>query len=46
LRLDENIGAAAVELTHDDLGNIDEAASKVPVQGDRYPERMEKLTGR
>jgi aryl-alcohol dehydrogenase-like predicted oxidoreductase len=45
-RLDENIGAAAVELTSADLRNIDEVASKAPVQGDRYPERMEKMTGR
>jgi aryl-alcohol dehydrogenase-like predicted oxidoreductase len=45
-RLDENIGAAAVELTPADLRNIDEAASKAPVQGDRYPEHLEKMTGR
>jgi aryl-alcohol dehydrogenase-like predicted oxidoreductase len=45
-RLDENIGAAEVELTSADLGNIDEAASKAPVQGDRYPEHLEKMTGR
>jgi aryl-alcohol dehydrogenase-like predicted oxidoreductase len=43
-RLDENIGAAAVELTPDDLAEIDGAASKV--QGDRYPERLERMTGR
>src|SRR5208283_2792032 len=45
-RLDENIGAAAVELTSADLRNIDEVASKAPVQGDRYPEHLEKMTGR
>ncbi len=45
-RLDENIGAAAVELTPDDLREIDSAASKIKVQGDRYPENLEKLTGR
>ena len=45
-RLQENIGAAAVELTPDDLREIESAASTVPVQGDRYPERLEPLTGR
>jgi aryl-alcohol dehydrogenase-like predicted oxidoreductase len=45
-RLDENIGAAAVELTPEDLREIDSAASKIKVQGARYPERLEKLTGR
>jgi len=45
-RLDENIGAAAVELTADDLREIDNAASKVTVQGDRYPEHLENMTGR
>src|SRR4029077_6258651 len=44
-RLDENIGAAAVELTPDDLREIDSAASKIAVQGDRYPEALEKRTG-
>ncbi len=37
-RLDENLGAAAVELTLDDLGEIENAASNIAVQGDRYPE--------
>src|SRR5213079_22058 len=37
-RLEENIGAATVELTADDLHEIDSAASKIPVQGARYPE--------
>ena len=45
-RLEENIGAATVELTHDDLREIESAVSTVPVQGDRYPERLEQLTGR
>jgi aryl-alcohol dehydrogenase-like predicted oxidoreductase len=45
-RLKENIGAAAIELTPDDLREIQSAFSKVAVQGDRYPERLEQLTGR
>jgi aryl-alcohol dehydrogenase-like predicted oxidoreductase len=45
-RLDENMGAVAVELTTTDLQEIDNAASKIPVQGARYPESLEKLTGR
>jgi len=45
-RLDENIGSAAVELTPDDLRQIDEAASKIPVQGARYPQELQKLVGR
>src|SRR6202166_3779877 len=45
-RLEENIGAAAFELTPEDLREIDSAASKVIVQGDRYPERLKQLTGR
>jgi aryl-alcohol dehydrogenase-like predicted oxidoreductase len=45
-RLDENIGAAAVKLTPDDLREINIAASKIKVQGTRYPENLEKLTGR
>jgi aryl-alcohol dehydrogenase-like predicted oxidoreductase len=45
-RLEENIGAAAVELTPDDLREIESAVSKVAVQGDRYPERLEQMTGR
>ncbi|TAN03033.1 MAG: aldo/keto reductase, partial [Rhizobiaceae bacterium] len=45
-RLEENIGAAAVELTPEDLREIDRAASKIPVQGARYPERLEQMTGR
>ena len=45
-RLDENIGAVSVELTPDDLREIDEAASKITVQGARYPEKLEQMTGR
>ena len=45
-RLEENIGAAAIGLTPDDLREIESAVSTVPVQGDRYPERLEQLTGR
>jgi aryl-alcohol dehydrogenase-like predicted oxidoreductase len=44
-RLEENIGAAAIELTSSDLREIDSAASKIPVQGNRYPEEMEQMTG-
>ncbi|MBN3896422.1 MAG: aldo/keto reductase [Nostoc sp.] len=45
-RLDENIGAVSVELTPDDLRDIDDAASKITVQGARYPEKLEQMTGR
>jgi aryl-alcohol dehydrogenase-like predicted oxidoreductase len=45
-RLDENIGAVAVELTSDDLREIDSASSKITVQGARYPENLEQMTGR
>jgi len=45
-RLDENIGAIAVELTSDDLREIESAASKIKVQGARYPEKLEQMTGR
>ena len=45
-RLDENIGAVAVELTPDDLGQIEGAAAKITIQGARYPESMERITGR
>jgi aryl-alcohol dehydrogenase-like predicted oxidoreductase len=44
-RLEENIGAAEVELSPDDLGEIESAASKITVQGARYPEQLEKRTG-
>ena len=45
-RLEENIGAVSIELTPDDLREIDEAASHITVQGARYPERLEQMTGR
>ncbi len=45
-RLDENIGAAAIQLTSDDLREIDSAASKITVQGARYPEHLMQMTGR
>jgi aryl-alcohol dehydrogenase-like predicted oxidoreductase len=44
-RVEENIGAAAIELTADDLRDIDSAASKIKVEGARYPERLERMTG-
>jgi aryl-alcohol dehydrogenase-like predicted oxidoreductase len=43
-RLEENIGAASVELTAEDLKEIDAAASRITVQGARYPEDMERRT--
>ncbi len=45
-RLEENIGAVAIELTSDDLREIETAASKITVQGARYPESIEQMTGR
>jgi len=45
-RLDENIGALAVELTPDDLREIDAAAAKITIQGERYPEKLMKTVGR
>ncbi|WP_315788561.1 aldo/keto reductase [Fischerella sp. JS2] len=45
-RLDENIGAVSVELTPDDLRDIDDAASRITVQGARYPEKLEQMTDR
>lgn len=44
-RLDENIGAVSIELTSDDLSEIDSAAAKIQVQGARYPEELERRTG-
>jgi len=44
-RLEENIGAAALELSADEVREIESAASKVQVQGDRYPEKIERMTG-
>ena len=45
-RLDENLGAAAVELTADDLLEIEEASSKIRILGGRYPENLQKMTGK
>ena len=45
-RLDENLGAVAVELTSDDLAEIDRAASEIAVEGARYPHDLERMTGR
>jgi aryl-alcohol dehydrogenase-like predicted oxidoreductase len=45
-RLDENLGALSVELTPDDLRDIESAASEITVQGARYPEQLERMTGR
>ena len=45
-RLEENIGAAEIEFTSDDLRDIKSATSKINVQGDRYPEKFEQMTGR
>ena len=45
-RLDENIGAAAVDMTVDDLHEVDAAASQIAVHGARYPEDLERATGR
>jgi aryl-alcohol dehydrogenase-like predicted oxidoreductase len=44
-RLEENIGAVSIQLTPEDLREIDTAASKIKVEGARYPERLEKMTG-
>jgi len=43
-RLDENIGSVPIKLTADDLREIDNAASKITVQGDRYPEHLQRMT--
>ncbi len=45
-RLDENLGAVSVELTREDLRDMNDAASKITVHGARYPEKLEQLTGR
>ena len=45
-RLDENLGAVDLQLTSDDLREIESAASKITVQGARYPEHLQKLVGR
>ncbi len=45
-RLQENLGAAEVALTSEDLAEIDRSASEIPVEGARYPEQLERMTGR
>lgn len=45
-RLEENIGATEIQFTVEDLRDIESAASKISVQGDRYPEKLEQMTGR
>ena len=44
-RLEENLGALSVELTKNDLEEIDRAASKISVRGARYTEKLERMTG-
>jgi aryl-alcohol dehydrogenase-like predicted oxidoreductase len=44
-RLDENLGALDIELSADDLHEIEDASSRIPIQGARYPEAIEKMTG-
>jgi aryl-alcohol dehydrogenase-like predicted oxidoreductase len=44
-RLEENLGAAELSLTKDDLIEIEGAAAKIAIQGARYPEQLEKMTG-
>ena len=44
-RLQENNGSTEIELTTEDLNQINQAASKIKIEGDRYPEQLEKLTG-
>jgi len=44
-RLDENIGSVAIQLTSDDLREINNAAEKITVQGERYPEQLQRMTG-
>jgi aryl-alcohol dehydrogenase-like predicted oxidoreductase len=45
-RLEENLGAAAIQLSADDLREIDDAALLIKVHGARYPEHLQKLVGR
>jgi aryl-alcohol dehydrogenase-like predicted oxidoreductase len=45
-RLEENVGAAEIELARDDLHEIESVASQIEVQGARYPEHLEQMTGR
>ncbi len=44
-RLEENIGAASIGLTPDDLKEVEIAASKITIEGARYPEHLERMTG-
>jgi len=44
-RLEENVGAADVDLTPDDLRQIEEASSVIKIEGNRYPERLERMVG-
>jgi hypothetical protein len=44
-RLEENIGAVNVVLSTDDLAHLDQALAKIEIQGERYPEELEKRTG-
>ena len=45
-RLQENVGAGAIDLTSDDLRELDSTASTITIQGARYPEELERMTGR
>jgi len=45
-RLEENMGVIIIELTDEDLNEIESASSKIKVHGARYPEKLEKMTGR
>ena len=45
-RLEENLGAARIQLSADDLREIDRAASQIEVQGARYPEHLQQMVGR
>jgi aryl-alcohol dehydrogenase-like predicted oxidoreductase len=45
-RLEENLGAAAIQLSREDLREIDRAASRIEVHGARYPEQLQKMVGR
>jgi aryl-alcohol dehydrogenase-like predicted oxidoreductase len=45
-RLEENLGATEIELSSDDLREIEDAASKIKIEGARYPEKLEQMTGR
>jgi aryl-alcohol dehydrogenase-like predicted oxidoreductase len=45
-RLEENLGAASIQLSADDLREIDRAASQIEVRGERYPEQLQRMVGR